>query len=333
VTGLTAGESFYLAIKTFDEMGNVSGLSNVESSYAAGIQVPPMVATEVDSVSMQATLVCGTVESYHAGLSYEFGVTTDTLAPKPTPLPPDAVSGAEASVVIADLQADATYFWQRRAVAPGVDSSDWSAYVRFNLSNVAPSAPVCSSPVDYDTVLTLTPLLVAINGLDGDGDPLTYEFELYDATTTNLLASATNVSEGTSVTSWQVPLTLTSGTEYTWRSRCADPTEASAWMPIAHFTAWSISTGLASAVVQIKGYPNPVSFSETGSIIFTLPDDPVDLAVVTVSGYTVIFRQNLSGDWSWNGQNESGSQVSPGVYLWYVTGSGHNSHGKIVVLP
>jgi hypothetical protein len=62
-----------------------------------------------------------------------------------------------------------------------------------------------------------------------------------------------------------------------------------------------------------------------------LPDEPVDITILTVSGSVVLFRTNLSGEWQWDGSNQSGSLVAPGVYPWFL--SDNRGHGKLVVKP
>ncbi|MEW6411024.1 MAG: hypothetical protein AB1483_00965 [Candidatus Zixiibacteriota bacterium] len=77
--------------------------------------------------------------------------------------------------------------------------------------------------------------------------------------------------------------------------------------------------------------PNPVHFTQGEYVTFTLPQQPVDLLIQTVSGETVVLMTGVSGEWRWNGTNASGNRVATGVYSWFVPGTDQN--GKIVVKP
>ena len=66
-------------------------------------------------------------------------------------------------------------------------------------------------------------------------------------------------------------------------------------------------------------------------VTFVLPDEPVDLTILTVSGNVVVFRSNVFGQWQWDGANQSGSQVAAGVYPWFL--SDNRGRGKLVVKP
>jgi flagellar hook assembly protein FlgD len=57
----------------------------------------------------------------------------------------------------------------------------------------------------------------------------------------------------------------------------------------------------------------------------------VDLLIQTVSGQTVLVRNGISAEWQWDGRNDDGHMVAPGVYFWYIRGSSES--GKIVVKP
>jgi large repetitive protein len=76
----------------------------------------------------------------------------------------------------------------------------------------------------------------ALNGTDPESDPLTYTFELYaDAGLTTLVASASNIPQAPTITSWPVPVTLMDNTHYYWRAKASDPYETGPWMPPTTF--------------------------------------------------------------------------------------------------
>jgi flagellar hook assembly protein FlgD/Tol biopolymer transport system component len=100
----------------------------------------------------------------------------------------------------------------------------------------APTAPSLSAPANGSDVETLTPVLTVNNASDPNGDPLTYEFELYaDSGLTQLVTSSGARSEGAGVTTWMIPNPLTENQIYYWRSRAFDGKLYGPWMERASF--------------------------------------------------------------------------------------------------
>jgi hypothetical protein len=102
--------------------------------------------------------------------------------------------------------------------------------------NRAPTVPVMQQPRTQSEVQTLQPALVLENSIDPDGDPLTYEYELYaDAGLTNLLAEQAGVIAGVPVTAWTVPMPLDENVRYWWRGRASDQGAVSQWTEEGNF--------------------------------------------------------------------------------------------------
>ncbi|MBI5075871.1 MAG: hypothetical protein HZB62_11995 [Nitrospirae bacterium] len=100
----------------------------------------------------------------------------------------------------------------------------------------APSAPSLNIPAHSSDVETLTPVLSVNNATDPNDDRLTYEFQIYaDAGLTTLVAESTLQQEGTSITSWQLPITLQENSLYFWRARAFDSRLYGQWMTPAAF--------------------------------------------------------------------------------------------------
>ncbi|MBX5480996.1 MAG: carboxypeptidase regulatory-like domain-containing protein [Myxococcaceae bacterium] len=93
--------------------------------------------------------------------------------------------------------------------------------IAVNSVNLTPTMPVQVAPADGNTVTLDTPELVVDNATDGDGDPLTYEFELYygDATTP---AQTGSVPEGMGGQTTWVPDPIPENTHVRWRVRAFD---------------------------------------------------------------------------------------------------------------
>ncbi len=333
LTGLQAGAPYYVAVMAVDDAGQPSGLSNIVESFAGGIMTPPALFTSTNENTGTATLSCEEILSYYDPITYQFELV-DSATAETSLLDVSTVTDSRATAFFEDLSVDAVYFWRCRAMAIGTDTSSWTDTRRFRLGNISPNPPFAEYPQDSDTILTTGPgfALVVANGTDDDlTGPLTYEFELYSEGASNLLASASSVSEGNGTTSWAVPITLESNTDYSWRARCYDGIDYSYWMDLCNFTVLNWGASLPSASFVIIAYPNPVHFSQGDYITFRLPDEPVDLLIQTVSGETVLLVTGVSGDWLWYGENASGNRVAVGVYSWFVRGT--DQSGKIVVKP
>jgi hypothetical protein len=328
-----------------------------------------------------------------------------------------------------------TYRWRARSY-DGTAYSSWTSYVTFTVqiaaTNNTPSQPTPLSPINNDVVTTAPVILAITNGIDPDGDPLVYDFQIAsDSAFNSVIATRQNVTEtsgqteatfgsfsptegqrywwrvrsedtagaqssyttptsftfsglstggdeytadvawpvdGQSVpsnqptlraqnitaagvnfyyfdlstdsnfvtsvansepideqaggfTEWTVPIELNAGETYYWRVRANNY----AYSPITSFTV--------SAEEEVIAYPNPVCFNEGETVVFKLPvTDPVELWIRNVNGETVRHETGLTGDWVWDGKNESGNIVAFGVYLWYVSGSSF-AQGKIAVKP
>jgi len=333
---LIPGQSYFFGVIATDDVGNSSGIVTA-SGYTRGILTPNLVADslKLDATMEEATLFSTVVNSY-INFVYEFQLATDSLFNNPVTLTATNVTDFFASVTFSGLSSNVDYYCRVHAVA--VDrsvQSEWSESLNFNLEsgiiNSSPLTPVVNSPQDGDTLTTLIPELVINNSTDPEGDILTYNFELYNVSATDLLSSVLNVIEGDQATSWEVPDgILSDNTWYSWRARAFDGNLYSSWSDFSGFVIITLGTGLAD-LTEVYAYPNPVRFSQGEQTTFILPDQLSDLLILTISGETVLLKSGLSGNWEWNGKNASGIDVATGVYLWYINGDKYR--GKLVVSP
>ncbi len=118
------------------------------------------------------------------------------------------------------LTENAHYYWRIRAM-DATSASDWSVGMfMVNAENDAPSAPVALNPSDA-MIFTKTPTLIVQNGMDPEGDAVTYSFEVRKGT--EVVASGENVAAGASgQTSFKVTHDLEAGEEYVWVARAKD---------------------------------------------------------------------------------------------------------------
>lgn len=267
IDGLSEGYTYYVAIKTYDEEDNVSDLSNVPQTYAAGIMTPTPTGTAVDSVNGSVTVTCEQVTSYYT-LSYQFAL--DTIVTFPTPrLKTGSTAGSTAWTIFDQLVGDEIYYWRCRAVAGDIsDSSAWSSIQTFDFSNNTPGAPGHVSPPNGDTTTADPIVLVVNNAFDADGDPLTYDFWISDDSIfVTVLDSVMNVVEGTDQTSAVFSsFSPQDGQRYWWRCRANDGTTSSDKTTPTWFVYTHLSTGEDDYMASPTGPQN-------GAVVLT--DRPV----------------------------------------------------------
>jgi hypothetical protein len=153
VNGLYCGGYYYFGIKTYDDVGNVSPLSNITSGYASGIPAPTPISAQIDSLAGSAMLTARTVSS-HYPIYYEFALDTVSTFTNPAIEVPFIVDTV-ASVTYGSLTSPAIYYWRCRAMASNhSDSSRWSDINAFNLANIDVIAPqvTITSPQAGDTL-------------------------------------------------------------------------------------------------------------------------------------------------------------------------------------
>ena len=212
------------------------------------------------------------------------------------------------------------YYWHVQAH----DGSEWSApsdpgwFRYFSIAtDVEMTEPVPTDPPDGASLVTTQPTLRILNITD-PGDHV-YIFDIStDTGFVRQIASSPEILPGDDgFTEWQVPTSLPSGQTYFWRCKA---------------TSSSYSTTCSFAIkAEVYVYPNPFSLSSGEPATFQLLPQPTDLLIQTVSGDPVLLVENVSGQWQWDGRNESGNQVAVGVYLWFANNG--NFSGKIVVKP
>jgi hypothetical protein len=319
ITGLAEGGTFYVAIRTFDDMDWESDLSNVVLSFAAGIQMPTPLETEIDSVNYSATLTALAVESYYP-LYYVFEL--DSLDNYPDPeINIDLSADTLAEVTFANLSDEVTYFWRVCAVAiDGSDTSAWSPSVQFDLLtgvNSTLTSSDCVYPLDGSTVHTSQPYL-EVNSLP---DIQFYYFQVDDNNQFSdpIQSGAVPKSSGTT-TRWQVSDPLEAGQNYYWR---VSPNGVIYTAPLS-FTA----------VLDIHPFPNPFRPAEGHTLVtFTNLVANSNIVIATISG-DIVYRQDSIGpaDWTWDVKNDRGQDLAPGVYLYNIDFPSGSVGGTLMVV-
>jgi hypothetical protein len=311
------GEKYYIAIKAFDEAGNVSPLSNVDS-LIGGIGSPVPLSTIIDTTLGRVTLYAGAVNSNHP-LYYEFALDTTLLFSSPS-IQVSLISDTAVSSTYSDLDRQKTYAWRCRARCNSpTDSSRWSAITSFFMpESPAPLAAVdCIYPPAGATVNTSTPELTS-NGHAGVTQ-IYFEIDTTTSFSTALNSGAISV-ESSGSASWQVRTLLQNGVKYYWRASSDDQL----WTAPYHFFV----------ALSIHAFPNPFRASDNHSVItFTNLPQNSNITIATVSGAIIKQAHNVGpGDWIWDLKNSDGDYITSGVYLNSVDYSTGSSTGKLVVI-
>jgi len=326
VNDLPPNHVYCFALKTADEVLNWSPLSNIDTL----ILPPTLIESVLDLDEHRATLTCAAITSF-IPLNYEIAIDDDSTFSSPV-IQPGTVDGSEVLTQFEGVLPFQMYYWRCRALSQSEsDTSRWSSVLQFKISS-PPTAPTNYSPANGDTVIGTPVRLQLTNSVDADGDPLTYSFFVSPASDfSTIVASALNVSEGTDFTTTALSTFEPSANQqYWWRCRANDGGLSSEYSSPTWFEYLDLSAGGGDSTNErIFAAPNPVHRGET--VTFHLPDERVDLLIMTVSGETVLVQNDLSGDWTWNLRNASGNELAVGIYLWYVNGA--HASGKIIIKP
>ena len=130
MSGLENGRRYFVGIKTSDDAGNISPLSNIAAVFASGLQAPTLVGAEIDTVNNGVALYANPIES-GIPVFYEFQLDTTSSFSNPA-VDVDLIIDSLVSVTFAQLQIEIPYFWRCRAVASDrSDSSSWSVIDSF----------------------------------------------------------------------------------------------------------------------------------------------------------------------------------------------------------
>lgn len=140
IAGLNIGSRYYFALKSYDEIGNESQLSNVAEKYAGGIVGPAPRRETIDTAQAIAYLYADTV---HANLPiiYQFALDTNPLFSAPS-IKADSLVDSLSSVSYANLSRNTSYYWRVRAMARDrSDSSSWSQPDSFFMPAIQGNGP------------------------------------------------------------------------------------------------------------------------------------------------------------------------------------------------
>lgn len=158
-----------------------------------------------------------------------------------------------------------------RANISGTEDTLTGTYLRIE---GAPTAPSLNSPADGSDVLTFTPELIVNNASDPNDDKINYEFELYsDSGLTRLEASSGRLTEGTGITTWSMPYSLTENQTYYWRARAFDGWLYGPWTAAASFRVNTVNES-PTAPVLLSPTDGGIVSTLTPTLTITNASDP-----------------------------------------------------------
>ncbi len=351
VTGLTSGTTYYFAIKTSDEAGNWSGISNIVSATTDSDQTPPM--TVADLVTLLPTQTSLTLawtapgDDSTSGTASEYDIRYSTApisnatawngAAQISNEPSPSTAGTPESLTVSGLSENQTYYFALKAAD---ELGNWSA-----MSNVASGSttPDQTAPgAINDLEATPGPQNGSIDvswtapGDDGMlGTVTLYEIRYaYD--------SITDASWDEAPVWSFAPTPLASGLEqnitltnlepgqvyYIGVKAYDDAANASPLSNIDSTTAYydlsldldEDNDNLPTDFNLSQNYPNP--FNPTTEIQIAVPRvADAQLVVYNSAGQAVtklVDGALAAGEHvvSWNGRNDAGQMVATGVYYY-----------------
>ncbi len=211
---------------------DADGLSNLDEFLGGtdpqsydGPDVPvatfPLGGEEVDDATPTFSWTNAT-DPQGQTLTYDVELYDDasmsTLLDSATAIAEDA-SGTTTWTSSVAVTENAAGWWRVRAADAAV-AGGWTDLEEFfvNETNEAPTAPAPASPLEGDSVDSLTPALTWAAGSDVDLDELTYDIEVVDGTMT-LVTQASGITGLT----WTVDTDLSEDAWYSWEARSVDP--------------------------------------------------------------------------------------------------------------
>jgi hypothetical protein len=185
--------------------------------------------------------------------------------------------------------------------------------------NTIPSPPILAGPTNGSTGISINPAL-SWNASTG---AVSYRLQL--STDSTFIAAAFDTS-GLTTTSKSISR-LSYQTKYYWRVDASNVSGTGVWSTIWSFTTIAAPTAVAPSNTSSfiptglsQNYPNP--FNPSTIIKFQISEGSyVRLTVYDILGQkvkTLINRLQQSGYYniSWDGNNDFGNKVAPGVYIY-----------------
>ncbi len=312
VNSLYPGQFYYLAMKTYDDAGNVSVLSNLAMKYASGIARPALLGAEIDSVNSSATLSARIVNS-HLAVYYEFALDTTIEFSHPV-VDVALIADTTARVSFGGLQPVIAYFWRCRAMAQDhSDSSLWSGPASFVLNDIIAPIVTITSPNNGDTLRADT---AVVSWYANHNGPIAAYYVGYS---TDSGANWQQISQGIDTCGsivWQLP---PSGDQFLVGVLYLDIAQNPGGDTVTVYRA-PTSIGNESNMIPVdfelqQSYPNP--FNAVATIGYSLPTaSQVTLEIYDLLGNKVITLHDGYDAAGYHQYLWQAGQLASGTYLY-----------------
>ncbi len=336
-TNLTSGVTYYWRARAYD--GTVYSSYSTSRSFSVLVNSAPTIpALSSPAAGAQVSrtpslVVTNSTDAEGNTITYEFQVATSsaftTIVAQVTGIAQG--TGTTSWTVTPILNSGTTYYWRARAY-DGALYSGYAAYRSMAVApNTAPGAPLPQSPTNGSRVIDFTPDLVVGNATDANGDVLTYQFYLYNANTTTLLAQSPMTTQGAGTTSWTSTYTLVAKTGYTWRSRSYDGQTWSSYSATRSFR----SNRRPPTPVPVSPIDGDTIFGSVHQFVVQNSSDPdgdsltYDFQVYSDSLLTVLV-ESISGIAQGASQTSAitSTDLAPDQYYWWIARATDSTHSS-----
>jgi hypothetical protein len=239
--------------------------------------------------------------------------------------------------VLSGLTPGVTYYWQvqaRLAATPATMSS-WSSIVSFiTAAGSFAVVPQIGSP-NFGQPINNTSAVLSWVIPTQSSSPLKYELQYSDKA---------DMSNAKTVSNLPTPTYLISGLNknslYYWRVSSKNETGKSDFSPIGSFKTDGVTgvdeQSIPSEYALEQNYPNP--FNPTTIIHFSVPVKSfVNMRIYDILGREVkllVNKEVIAGNHSidWKGDNNLGSKVAAGIYIYTITAGDFVSSKKMILI-
>jgi hypothetical protein len=155
------------------------------------------------------------------------------------------------------------------------DSGDWIETATANaVENLAPTAPARNAPADAGVVATAAPQLSVNPASDGNGDTLTYFFQVCaDAACGTVLENSPAVAGGGATVAWTPAAPGAENQRVYWRCRAYDGWVYGPYMAAASYWVDAVSEAPAAPVLQ-QPVTGATVYTATPLVVVSLASDP-----------------------------------------------------------
>lgn len=323
-------KTYYWRVNASNDLGTTDwskmwSFKTVTASPETPILVSP-VNTAID-ISVDTVLVwqeSSKAETYHVQLSDVSDFTRMMI---------DTAGLVATELEVTELDYDTKYYWRVRAMNVG-GVSDWSEIWYFTSEHPAPGPPTLVGPDNGSTDITNPTLL-------WNSVSTSTHYRIQIAESEEFVSSVVDKDDITNT--YYKAANLEKWTRYYWRVRGINKTGQGDWSE-----TWSFETGDIVSVDLVdnqiptefslgQNYPNP--FNPLTSIQFALPKEAsVRLEIFNMLGQRV--STIVDGEYYtagiyeavWDVRDDSGSEVSSGVYIYRIVAGDFVATKKMILM-